>query len=297
MSEKKELDLDRALASGRRPDDPELGSLYDSATGFRDSQRAEAPGSHMNKALFVQSVGGRRRRFGPMRFLVPALACLILLAGVAILGRTAAPGDDLYSVRTALQAVGLADSPEEEADERITKANGALSDARSLVLSDPVESQRLTLVAIADLVRARRLLRDETGVARQLSLITMLENRAVNLLVQIESPPPATPAESDDDSSGPGSGDDDSSGPGGGGDDKSGPGGGDDNSGPGGEDDSSGDNSGSGGGGDDSSGPGSGDGSGGDDSDGDNSGPGGGGGDDDGSGSGSGGDGDNSGPG
>jgi hypothetical protein len=297
MSDKQELDLDRSLAAGKRPEDPETGPLFDAATAFKDSLPSEAPGSRMNKALFVQAVGSRRSRFGPVRFLAPALACLLLLAGVAILGRTAAPGDDLYSVRTALQAFGLAESPGEEADARIAEANGALTDARELLATEPEASRRLALSVIADLARARRLLRDETGIARQLSLIATLEDRAVNLLVQIESPPQPTPQDNKDNNSGPGGGDDDKSGQGGGDEKNSGPGGGDDdNSGPGGsggDDDNSGpggggddDNSGPGGGGDDSSGSGGG---------GDNSGPGGGG--DDSSGSGSGGGGDSSGPG
>jgi hypothetical protein len=304
MSEKQHLDLDKSLAAGKRPEDPETASLFDAAAGLKDALPSEAPGSHLNKALFVQSVAARRRRFGPVRFLAPALACLLLLAGVAVLGRTAAPGDELYSVRTALQAFGLAESPEEEADARIAEANGALTDARELLASEPEASQRLVLGAIADLDRARRLLRDETGVARQLSLIATLEDRAVNLLVQIESPPQPTPGEKDDnsgpgggdeDNSGPGGGDDDNSGPGGGGDDNSGPGGGgDDSSGPGsgGDDSGGGDSSGSGSGDDDSSGSGSGSG----DTSGSNSGPGGGGGDDS-SGSGSGSSTDSSGPG
>jgi hypothetical protein len=280
VTDKQEFDLDRALNTGERPTDPELASLYDSAAGLKDALPADAPGARMHKAMFVEGVGARRRRATPMRFLVPVLACMLLLAaGVTILGRNTEPGDDLYSIRGALQAVGLADTPAEEAETCLADANRYLNRASALVDSNPEEARRLTFAAIAELARARRLM-GEDGSASAMSLIATLEDRAVNLLVQLESPPAAAPRDdSGDDNSGPGSGDDDSSGPGGG--DDSGE---DDNSGPGGDDDSGDDRSGRDGGGDDDrSGSGGG---GGDDSD-DNSGSGG---DDDNDGSGGGGD-------
>lgn len=282
MSDKRELELDRALSSGTRPSDPELAGLFDAAGGLADPLPDDAPGARRHKAMFVQGVAARRRSFGGIRFLVPALACLLLLAAVAALGRQATPGDDLYSVRTALRAVGLAESPEAEADELKDRAFASIGDAReALGASRPAEARRQLLSALTDLGRARRLLDDESGVGGLLLVIEGAEDRAVDLLVQLESSS-ETPGE-DDDSSGPGSGDDSD-------DDNSGPGSDDseDNSGPG-SDDSGSDDDNSGSGSDDSGsddsdddrsgrsgddGDSSGSGSDGDDSDGDSSGSG-----------------------
>jgi hypothetical protein len=279
MSEERERALDDALGSGSTPSDEELAVLTARADALRQELQAPAPNAARERALFVQGVGARKSGFFPLRFLAPAAIVVAGIAAVAGFGRTALPGQTLYPVREALASVGLANTPEEEIDRRLTSAREQLREARTLGLADPAAAQTSVLGAIGDLERARTLtdeLAREDRAAR-LTTIALLEERAVDMLVRMSEGPDPEDEIRGEDNSGPGS---DNSGPG---SDNSGPG--SDNSGPGSGDDSGGDDSsGSGGGGDDddSSGSGSGD----DDSD-DSSGSGSGDGDDS-SGSGSG---------
>ncbi len=290
-----ERELDRALSTGKGVEDPRLTDLVRQADAVEAELSREAPSGGRERALFIEGVGLRHKRFPGLKVLAPAVIVLGALLAVVSLGRSALPGDTLYPVREALASMGLATSPTEEAERRIGSADRALDSAALRVGTQPLEAQQLAFGAIADLERARRLLDDVTGNEAQelLKQASELEGRANAILARVwrhigpgpSSSATPSPEATNDDNSGPGSGDDDNSGPGSG-DDDSGPGSGDD------------DNSGPGSGDEDNSGPGSGD-------DDDNSGPGSGNednsgprsGDDDNSGPGSGGDEDSSGPG
>ena len=237
MNERRENDLDRALTAGREPSEAELATLVRQAGLLKAEFGAEPPAAHHERALFVQGVAARKRSVRPVGLLVPAAVLSTLLLVVAILGRTAIPGQTLYGVREALATVGLARSPSEEIERRIVDATAGLIEARVLVESSPRTAQGLVFEAIADLDRARAFVSDvsRAEAVEFLAAITRLENRAAAIIVAVNSGA-RTDADlkGDEDNSGPGDGRLDNSGPGS--DDDSG----DDNSGPGGGDDSSG---------------------------------------------------------
>ncbi|MDQ4095025.1 MAG: hypothetical protein M3174_02310 [Actinomycetota bacterium] len=272
MTEEQERALDKALQSGEQPSDPDLASLVGGADVLRKHLAVPSPDASRERSMFVHGLAARRRSFLPLRFVMPAAAVVVGLLVLVGFGRTASPGQPLYTVREALASVGLARTTYDEIDYRMTSARENLNEARSVGLGAPAESRTLLLAAIGDLEGARALTdelpRDER--AEHLDEIGSLEERAVDMLVRIEEG-----GEDGEDSSGPGSGDpdddsdDDNSGPGSGDDDDS-----DDDSGSG-RDDSGGDDSGSDDRGDDDSGS---------DGDGDDSGNGGSGSDDSGSG-------------
>lgn len=236
MNERRENDLDRALTAGRDPSEAELATLVTQAQLLKAEFGAEPPAARHERALFVQGVAARKRSLRPVGLLVPAAVLATLLLVVAVLGRTAIPGQTLYGVREALATVGLARGPSEEIEKRIDEATAGLIEARVLVPASPGAAQSLVFEAIADLDRARAFVSDvsRAEAGEYLAVITRLEDRAAAIIVALD-PGARTDAElkGGEDNSGPGSGEDS-------GDDNSGPGGGDDNSGPGGGDDSSG---------------------------------------------------------
>ncbi|MDQ3986127.1 MAG: hypothetical protein M3280_06470 [Actinomycetota bacterium] len=276
MTEDLERKLDRALGGGKDADDPRITSLLQQADEVQESLRRGPPSEPRERSLFIQALTRRRSRFAPLKALAPVAVVVAGLLAIAGFGRTALPGDALYAVREALASVGLAKTPVEEADRRIDDAEETLEDAELIILRSPGEARSMTLDAIVDLGRAKRLLGDVNADQREalLARVEQAQERAVRLLVDVSevlkarrgaaSPTPApSPSASQEDE------DDDNSGPGGDDghdDDNSGPGSDDDDSGPGGDDDSGPGSDG------DSSGPGS------DGDGGDNSGPGGGGG-------------------
>lgn len=292
MTEPLERELDKALRTGEGAEDPRLTDLVRQADQLETELAHEAPSGGRERAVFIQGVALRHRRFLGLRILAPAVVVLTALVAVGGFSRSALPGDTLYPMRQALASVGLAPSSTEEAERRLDAAERALDLANLKVASDPLEAEELSLGAITSVRQAERLLEDvdtERGddlldraddlEDRSLNILERLEERRERAAERAEQRQDRLEEAAEEDNSGPGGGDDDNSGPGSGDDD------GDDNSGPGSGDD---------GGGDDSSGPGSGDDGGGDDSSGSGSG---GDGDTDSSGSGSGGDGDSSGSG
>jgi hypothetical protein len=240
MTKEPDERLDAALY-GETPD-PDIAPLVEIARDLEGAFGTHIPRAHRDRALFVEGVRARRRGvpWGGVAASAVAASCLVL---IALLGRSALPGEALYPVRRALNNVGLAQSASDEADKHIDRAR------RLLLRAERQESPAALLSAIYELETARRLLEDQSGADARAKLITIerREAQALDLIDELDET-------DDDDSSGPGSGDDDdSSGPGSGDeddtDDSSGPGSGDedDSSGPGSVDE------------DDSSGPGSGD--------------------------------------
>ena len=248
-----------------REKDLQAAELADLARRLEAALDVEAPEARSEKALFVAGAGARARRSSWTAALFPATAAVAVLIAVALVSRTALPGQALYPVRKVLGGVGLAPSTAREARALLDDAEGLVVAAEGAAPSSPTRAQGLALEALSVLREAERLA-DELDGERTEAFdreIDALEDRAEeaddladDTLDEREDAEDR--GDSGDDSSGPGSGGDDSSGPGSGGDDSSGSGsGGDDSSGSGsGGDDSSGSGS---GGGDDSSGSGSGD--------------------------------------
>lgn len=273
-----------------REKDLQAGELADLARRLEAALEVEAPDAQGEKALFVAGAGATARNSPWRAALIPATAAVAMLILLAVVSRTALPGQTLYPVRKVLGGVGLAPSPAREVRALIDEAAQLVEEAEGAATSAPTEAQDLASRTLGTLAEAEELV-DELDGERADAFdeeIDVLEDRADDAYDRADDTLDAREDAEDDsergDSSGSGSGGDDSSGPGSGDDNSSGSGsGGDDDSSGSGSDDGDDDSSGSGSGGDDdSSGSGSG-GSGGDDSSGSGSG-----GDDDSSGSGSG---------
>lgn len=258
--------------------------LADLARRLEAALEVEAPDARSQKALFVAGAGARARRSSWTAALVPATAAVAVLIALAVVSRSAVPGQALFPVRQALDRVGLAPSTTGEVRGLLDDAERLVTGAEGAVASAPTDAQELALRARATLEKAEELV-DEMDGERADAFdreIDALDDRADDAYDAaddtIDEREEAEDDENEirDDSSGRGSGgDDDSSGSGSGEDDSNGPGSGDDSisgsddggSGSGsGSDDSSGSGSGgdssgsgSGSGSDDSSGPGSGD--------------------------------------
>ena len=258
-----------------REKDLQAEELADLARRLEAALDVEAPDARREKALFVAGVAGHGRRRSPWTTaLVPATAAVAVLVALAVVSRSALPGQTLYPVRKVLGGVGLAPSTAREVRELLDEAEQLVNAAAGASVSAPVRAQEFARETMATLEEAERLVaeldRDRADAFDR--EIDALEDRADaaydeadDALDEREDAAERREDDSgaDDDSSGPGSGgndEGDSSGRGSGGDsggDSSGPGSGSDDSsgsGSGGSDDSSG----SGSGGDDSSGPGSG---------------------------------------
>lgn len=265
--------LDEALR-GAAPDD-ETGPLTQTADELRDSFLTDVPPADRQRALFLSGVTSlERSRFSPVRVLVPALTIGILAFAVMV-GQRALPGEQLYPLREAMNAVGIGEASIDEVDAHLHESAKFIRQARLILEENPDRALALAVQALEELGPARELIPELNGRQdEKLEQIEDLEDEAVDLIEEaIENRD-----RSEIETNGSSGSDDDDSGPGDGGDDSSGSGSGDS--------DDDGD-------GDDSSGSGSGDsdedssGSGNDDTGDDSSGPGSGGSDDDSSGSGS----------
>lgn len=179
--------LDRALA-GNASDDPEVGSLV---TVARELDRAFAVDPERwsrERAFFVAGVAAQRRGVRVGRFLVPALATLLVVA-VAFAGRFALPGDALYPVRQMLQNVGLASSVWAIADEDIAQAARLVAAAEAaLVAEDLVTAEEDASAAIARLDHALEELEDlgGDGKVQRVLEITGLQDRAEEVIAAVE---------------------------------------------------------------------------------------------------------------
>jgi hypothetical protein len=260
MAVDRERALDEALRSGKAPEDPELAALAQSARMIEGHLAAQPEHPARERALFIQGVAARRRPFPLFRILLPVSAVAAALVFLGLLGSSSLPGDNLYRVREALAAVGVAKEPTAEAQDLMTSAAARVARAETLVDTEPLRARRLAVDALVDLGTAARIARSE-GAQGQLERIEDLEDGAIDVVED------AAKARADRSGGGGpedrGSGGDENSGPDGDGSgDNSGPGGGDsggDSSGPGGGDSGDEDSSGPGGGsGSDNSGPGSG---------------------------------------
>ena len=262
-----------------REKDLQADELADLARRLEAALEVDAPEARSEKALFVAGAGARGRRSPWPAALLPATAAVAVLIVLAVVSRTALPGQALYPVRQALDKVGLAPSTAREVRELLGEAEQLVEEAEAATASAPTRARYLAGRVMGALAEAEELV-DELEGERADSLdaeIDALEERAeVAYDAADDTLDEREEAAEGDDSSGSGSGSDgdDSSGPGSGGDDSgkdddssgSGSGSADDSSGSGsgGDDDSSGsgsggdDSSGSGSGGDDSSGSGSG---------------------------------------
>ncbi|HEX2058421.1 MAG TPA: hypothetical protein VHI71_08635 [Actinomycetota bacterium] len=256
-----------------REKDLQAEELADLARRLERALEVDAPDARREKALFVAGAGTRARRSHWTAALVPATAAVVVLVVLAIVSRTALPGQTLYPVRKVLGGVGLAPSTAREVREHLDEAEELIAAAAASAVTEPSRAQELVREAIGTLEAAEELVDELDGERAEAfdRQIDALEERADAADDAADDELDARDEEAEaredqrDDSSGRGSGGsgDDSSGPGpgggedsGGNDDSSGSGSGDDDSsGPGSRDD---DSSGRGSG-DDSSGPGSGD--------------------------------------
>ena len=242
--------LDRALRE-QAGDDPEIASLVEVARDLERTFSVDTASKARERAMFVAGVGARRRGPHIARFLVPALAVLLIIM-VGLAGRVALPGDTLYPVRQALQKVGLATSAWEAIDADIARATRHIDAAETaLAAGDLVAAEQSADVAITRLGRALERIEtiDGAGKSDRTLLIHTLRDRAEEVVAAVERaedrPDPADRGlepgrkgdddddddggDDDDDDGDATDDDDDNAGPGGGDDDNSGPGGGDDN--------------------------------------------------------------------
>ncbi len=230
--------LDRALA-GHPVDEPGIGSLVAVAHELDLAFASEPASRSRERAMFVAGIGARRRGVSLGRFLVPALAVmLVVLVGVA--GRLALPGDALYPVRQVLETLRLAPSPWKAVDQDIARGARLVAAAESaLRQGDLPRAEQSANAAIARLDEAYSGLEglEGSGAVERAFQITTLQDRAEEVIATVERseeiPDPsdrgADPAtdnsgrrEGEDDEDEGDDDDDDNSGPGGGGDDADG---------------------------------------------------------------------------
>jgi hypothetical protein len=250
----KPVDDQRGMGSPRPQDqlERELDQLFN---------EIPAPSARRDRALFVAGVAARKPKPIWQRALVPVMGVAIVFVSLSVASLKAAPGQALWSVRNALNSVGIArpveivDKSLDDAENDVELAKDAL-DRDDLDQADRLADRALEHVGAAsihleelsaeqheDAVKRIEDVRDDVSDVREDIVEARLELREES--------------GGGDDSSGPGSGSNDDS------DDSSEPGSdddSDDSSGPGSDDDSD-DSSGSGSddsGSDDSSGPGSG---------------------------------------
>jgi hypothetical protein len=244
-----EKNLDKALTGFERTGDVEIDGLVDVADDLTRQLAVGVPSQPRERALFIEGVGARKRSF-LSSLIAPAIAVAALMLVIAVIGRTALPGDSLYPVRKVLRSAGLATSPATDLERELEKAQLDIDKAQAAVDrgSDPVPS---AVAALMHLGRAEGYL-NEVDASDRVGFegdIAFLEEQAVVLIkIGPADDKGGQRSGSGDDSSG--SGSDDSGGDTSGSDDSGGDssGSGSDDSGgdTSGSDDSSGDNSGSG---------------------------------------------------
>jgi hypothetical protein len=257
--------LDEAL-NGTSSND-ETRPLVETADHVRRALETDVPPADRMRALFISGVSAREKTgFSPLRILVPALAMAVIVFA-AFAGQYALPGEQLYPVREALNAVGIGDTPLDEIEDHLHEAGRLVNQADEAVDTDPERALSLAVRALEQLGPARDLLPELNEEQREdkLDQIEDFEDGAIDTIEEaIEERQELEEEAAEEAEDNRDSGSDDS-----GGGDNSGSGsddsGGDDNSGSGSDD--SDDSSGSGSGSDDSSGSGSG----GDDGDSDDS--------------------------
>lgn len=254
-------ELDDAIAGAGDGDDAEINALTDTAHLLERTLDAESPYAARERAFFIEAVAARTRRRGFWATIGPVLAGAAVVGAFGFAARSALPGEQIYPLRKAIAAVGLAESSNEEITTRLERSRTAVNSAEELIGRAPERARELAIDAVVELRLIERLLSD-VGIVRRTTVqdeLESLERRAAAVISASFSEEDSSGPSGDDadDSSGPG-GDNDSSGPGGD-DDSSGPGSGDDSSdddnsgsGSGTDNSGSGDNSAPGGGGDDS---------------------------------------------
>jgi hypothetical protein len=231
------------------------------------------PDARRDRALFVAGVAVRKPKPIWQRALAPAMGVAIVFISLSVASLKAAPGQALWSVRKALNSVGIA-PPVEIVNKSIVAAEADIERAEDALNDENLDqAERFADSALEHVGAASIHLEDLSGEAREEAVenIQDVRDEVRDLREEIDEESLELQEErgGGDDSSGSGSGDSDDS------DDSGGPGSGDDSdsddssgSGSGSDDSDSDDSSGSGSGGsgsDDSSGSGSG-GSGSDDS-------------------------------
>lgn len=254
----REKELEKALAGSDRSGDPEIDSLVDSADDIARHFAVPTPDHPRARALFIEGVGARKRSV-MSSLLVPAMAAAALLVFIAVMGRSALPGESLYPVRNVLRSAGLATAPTNELQQQLEEAELLVNRAQTAWERGSDDYERLAATALMTLGRAEGYLGDVADPDRLSFQATIVElrTRAVTLirlggtLLEVDGDGGNGGSDdSDDDNSGSGSSsdsDDDNSGSG-----SDGSGSDDDNSGPGsGSDDSDDDSSGPGSGSDD----------------------------------------------
>jgi uncharacterized membrane protein YgcG len=247
-----------------RERDLQAEELAELARRLEAALEVETPDARRERALFVAGATARHPRGAWGAALAPGAAAVAVLVVLALMSRTALPGETLFPVRKVLGNVGLAPSTTREIRAHLGRADALVTDAASLVHSEPGRAQQLAFRAEAALTEAETLVDELDGDRRDAygEEIDALEERAETAYEAAEEVLEEREEATGDggrgggDSSGVGSGSGDSggSGSGGGEDDSSGPGSGDDSGRSGSGDDSSG--SGSGGGDDSGSGSG-----------------------------------------
>ena len=183
MTERSEDALDRVIESGAGPGDAEFENLARTAAELQEAFSVEAPRAADVQAMFVEGVAAATAR-PPYRRLIGgfAVAGIVLLA-VVIASRDALPGHTLYSVRQALDSVGLADSPAREAARRLDKAASLIGAAEAMPPSE--RAQILAVDAIGELGVVRELaegIGSDEAATEVIARAARLEQRAARII-------------------------------------------------------------------------------------------------------------------
>ena len=183
MTERSEDALDRVIESGAGPGDAEFDNLARAAAELQEAFSVEAPRAADVQAMFVEGVAAATAR-PPYRRLIGgfAVAGIVLLA-VVMASRDALPGHTLYSVRQALDSVGLADSPAREAARRLDKAASLIEAAEAMPPSE--RAQILAVDAIGELGVVRELaegIESDEAATEVIARAARLEQRAARVI-------------------------------------------------------------------------------------------------------------------
>jgi hypothetical protein len=174
--------LEDAILHGSSSGDSEIDGMATAAASLRSAFVVAGPPASDVEAMFVSGIASAGRRPPFSRLVGPiALGTAVLLV-LALAGRQALPGHRLYSVRQILSSVGLADSAEKEAADRLQDARGLVVAAEALPPGD--RAQGLAVEAIGELGVVRELAKDidESDATELLDDVASLERRAARVI-------------------------------------------------------------------------------------------------------------------
>ena len=186
MSRRLEDRLEDTILHGSPSGDPEIDEMAGTAASLQSAFMVDGPPASDVEAMFVSgaALAGRRPLFPRMAGAI-ALSTAVLLV-LALAGRQALPGHHLYSVRQILSSVGLAESAEKEASDRLENAGELVVAAEALPPGR--RAQGLAVEAIGELGVVRELTKgiEESVASELLKDAASLEIRAARVIAASE---------------------------------------------------------------------------------------------------------------